>query len=171
MEIVHSALLHLKKLLSHSVAVVTVGVLSLFCQLSQAAPYSQVVDLGQLDGGDLIDIAGVTPKKDAYLFTLALDGSIAVNAETVDFKQLVHKIALWDESGNGTQLAKGEDIQSLDLTAGTQYKIVVSGGNRAYNGAITVARYAPEVPIPASAWLFGSALLGVVLGKKRLSRK
>jgi hypothetical protein len=47
---------------------------------------------------------------------------------------------------------------------------VVSGGNRAYSGNIAVAQYAPIVPVPASALLFGSALMGMVLGKKHLKR-
>ncbi|MEH6591111.1 MAG: hypothetical protein V7746_12675 [Halioglobus sp.] len=166
MNIIHGVLVPLKKV-QRLTAVVTLGALALFSQLSQAAPYSQVVDLGVLDGGAYIALEGTTPKQDEYLFTLVSDGSILVNVLTIDFDQQVHKLTLWDESDTGKQLGKGVDIQSLDLTAGTVYKLVVSGGNRAYSGDITVA----AIPLPASALLFGSALMGMVFGKKRLKQK
>jgi hypothetical protein len=169
METIHGVLDPLKNL-QRLTAAITLGALALFSQLSLAAPYSQVVDLGVLDGGDFIPLEGATPKGDAYLFSLALDGKILVNVATVDFDQQVHQITLWDETGSSKRLAKGADIRELDLTADTLYKLVVSGGNRAYNGTIALAQRAPEVPLPASALLFGSALLGMVLGKKHLKR-
>jgi hypothetical protein len=169
METIHGVVGPLKKLQRLTVAV-TFGALALFSQLSLAAPYSEVVELGVLRGGNFMSLEGATPKADAYMFSLAMDGKILINVATVDFDRQVHQITLWDESGSGKQLAKGADIRELDLTADTLYKLVVSGGNRAYNATIAVAQRAPEVPLPASVVLFGSAVLGLVLGKKHLRR-
>lgn len=51
------------------------------------------------------------------------------------------------------------------LTAGAQYilKIAVSGGPNAFSATTQIS----AVPLPAAAWLFGSALMGLGLFRRR----
>ena len=134
----------------------------MFSQIGHAARYSTVVDLGVLDGGDVVPISGMTPKQDAYFFTLADDGKVSIMVDTD-----IHKAKLWDESGSGGLLATGRDILAVDLIADNTYRIDIMGGRGDYNGTIGVV-----VPIPAAAWLFGSALLGLLsLGRRQFGAK
>lgn len=139
----------------------------MFSQLGHAARYSTEVDLGVLDGGDVVPISGMTPKQDAYFFTLADDGKVSIMVDTDNPDKQIHNAKLWDESGSGGLLATGSDILAVDLIADNTYRIDITGGRGDYNGSIGVV-----VPIPAAAWLFGSALLGLLsLGRRQFGAK
>ncbi len=120
--------------------------------------------------------------EDVYRFTLP-DNYIASPSATNSYISLsgtvIGKITKFAAELAGTKLKYADDTanntQRLDglftnLKGGEEYELVITGigsddGHSSYGLSFTVAGI--QTPIPAAAWLFGSALIGLAGVKRR----
>lgn len=114
--------------------------------------------------GNITDLS--TP--DTFSLTSEIDGQFLIE-RTDDNKGRLYTLNFID--GEFSEMVTGissGDTYAFDVTAGTEYQIDVNfqGGNQQslfnpYQFTVTA------VPIPAAAWLFGSALLGIAVVSRR----
>ena len=146
----------------------------------------QVTSYLDLNGGQLAlfadtDVAWANPLVlgsggGIFLFTDNTDGSFTVDAYVANAWQGTLVI-------NGSEFVLGVDWgngyvgdSSATATIGDPTSFILDftdGQNRGQSLAVDVSPVGidpPEVPLPASAWLFGSALLGLVGIKRRKTK-
>jgi hypothetical protein len=116
---------------------------------ASAAP----IPLGQLVWGDVENIASGTPQD--YTFTLAENSEVTF--EIAPSATIVGEVS---SSGGGVVGTGTDFVVALDKDVEYKFRVqkIGAGGQVDFDGSITVS----SVPLPAAAWLFGSALLGLV---------
>ena len=147
-------------------------VVALFSLATIAAATSAPVSLGELQFGEPeffgnnLD-AGTGMFTDEYTFSLESDRAVEVDIVQNNLGTF-GDVKITDLSGNvigqgvsGTQFTVG------GLNAETDYTLAISGDVTGDDGGSYNAAIVAAVPLPAAAWLFGSALLGVVVVARR----
>lgn len=107
---------------------------------------------------------------DTWSFSLASNSAVELEVTPSEFNLFGSKIIGTNLSGTFgvTPMAMGEIVSLGVLMANTVYTINLNGAvtgaiGGGYDGALRVA----AVPVPAAAWLFGSAILGLTLFSRR----
>ncbi len=114
--------------------------------------------------------------QDSYSLTLADDAALSVDLQDKAAGSLFNierlNLSLSDAAGNVVaEAGEGESFVTSMLEAG-EYKVSVTGLSQAVKGGIYSAQMKTSVamPLPAAAWLFGSALIAMVgVAKRRRS--
>ncbi len=130
----------------------------------------------QLSAGES-DIAGASHRnsgyfQDSYSLTLADNSAVTIDLQDKAAGSLFNieklSLSLTDSSGNTVaQAGEGDNFTTSMLQAG-DYKVSVTGLSQALKGGVysamfrTTGAQTSAVPIPAAAWLFGSALITMV---------
>ena len=107
---------------------------------------------------------------DTWEFSLAEDSKVSLGIKDIEFG--LHSLKLLDISNmsivfDGESLSEGAWFHTM-LDGGTNYAFTVAGDvaglfGGAYKGKLSVS----AVPLPATAWLFLSALAGLVVIRRR----
>lgn len=142
---------------------------------AQASPLTTTEDLGELAFGDATGIFNVYNDdkglfEDSYTFTLANDGAVEVRITEESFISFLD-FAIEGLSGTiDGQGGSGTAFIVNGLEADTQYTLKITGNITGDDGG-SYAGLVTAVPLPAAAWLFGTALLGgaVVARRKQQS--
>lgn len=115
--------------------------------------------------------------QDSYTLTLADDAAVSVDLQDKAAGSLFNierlSLSLTDAVGNTVaQAGEGDSFVTSMLQAG-DYKVSITGLSQAVKGGIYSARIGAQTlaaPIPAAAWLFGSALIAMFgVAKRRQS--
>ncbi len=86
--------------------------------------------------------------------------AVFANGEAADV------VSVYDD-GNSNAITSFRWILDSTITAGTSFDITVSNGPFSFDSYDSFSVDAATVPVPAAAWLFGSALLGLGIARRR----
>ena len=110
---------------------------------------------------------------DSWTFSTVGDALVTVTLNSLEFG-VYYSIASLDGLVNGSSGAGTGTEFTATVTGGGPHTLTVSGdltgtqGGRYFGGISVVGLSGPgEVPLPAAAWLFGSALIGLVAVARR----
>ncbi len=143
--------------------------------LAAQAQQGEVLKSMKLAAGES-DIAGASHRnsgyfQDSYSLTLAEDSAVSIDLQDKAAGSLFNierlNLSMTDSAGNTVaQASEGENFVTSMLQAG-EYNVSITGLSQAVKGGVYSAKLGAQAqilatPIPAAAWLFGSALIAMV---------
>jgi hypothetical protein len=120
----------------------------------------------------------VNQSRNSWILSFGADVDVSGGPVTLNNNQLSSRAMYLNDDGTvgiaGTKISIGSDLDVSTTLYGPEFGIASFTADTSYTniGVFMVRQYVadvPDVPIPASIWLFGSGLIGLALVSRRKS--